>query len=222
MYGLYLLGFLSYGACRQQVRPQDLMLQPGMGKFVMYQKSSEEALSQLKKYIESVSLPLPLLDIPALSHPNRICFGIQTSNRPHSPFKYLLQIVAALLTRMNYRKHKNDVYMHVFNMEAKAGDHRYIHLIKGLLPITHVHAEIPSLRGKKAPESADRPIVLRHLLNLGCKNPILIEDDALPEENWVHSVNNAISQLLNSDWFIINLSPADPIPGPPLSRKESR
>jgi hypothetical protein len=100
-----------------------------MGQFVMNQKSSEEALSQLKKYVESVSLPLLLFEIPALSHPKKICVGIQNSNRPHSPSKYLPQTVAALLTRTNYRKHKNDVYMHVFNMDAKAGDHRDIHLI---------------------------------------------------------------------------------------------
>ena len=44
---------------------------------------------------------------------------------------------------------------------------------------------------------------------IGCEYPILIEDDALAEENWVESILLAIEQLKTREkpdnWFVIKL-----------------
>jgi hypothetical protein len=211
---LFIFGFLSRCGTSVEAQavsaepPYEVMHHPGIEKFVSYDATAKQALSDLKKYIHSHSMELPLFRERGTPKP-RICVGIQTTNRPRSPFSYVVQALTSLLVRMNYRQNKNDVHIHVFNMEKNPQEHKDIHLIEGLVPITHVHKELPGLHlrsseARKGQEGLDHSVILHHFINEGCQYPILIEDDAIAAENWVDSVNQAIKEL-PTDWFIIKL-----------------
>ena len=214
--GLFLVSQTTISAVRRGYDMNGAVkLSPPFRKFEVYQRTAMEALSGLEQFAPS----LPLFHTPS----RKICVAVQSIKRASTAFNYVAQTVAALLVRMDYRKYKDDVYIHVFNMEPNPGDHTDIESIADLVPVTNVHANIgnvPKKVRKIAQEAADHAIVLRKLAEMGCKYPLLIEDDALAEEGWVDSLKEAIAELESGipNWSIVKLYSSRGRSEPPTRR----
>ena len=184
----------------------------------LYDTSSKRALLELRKAIKSKNISLPLfvnkLDTSTPVTPPKICVSIATARRKGAPFSYLLQSISGLLNRMNYVKYKNDVYVHVFNVDNEPEKHQEIEWIRDLVPVTNL--KVPIQPNGDFPiqthyhENMDTAHIVREFYRIGCEYPILIEDDALATTNWVDSVMDMIQDLSsgrysNVNWFGVRL-----------------
>ena len=189
--------------------------QARLAKFHMYANTAHNALEEARAFLSENGVKLPLFkDLSKEVRPKdalgpRICIGIQTAGRKASPINYLEQTVSALLTRMQLPD--KDVYIHVFNVHNRSEHHKDIDTIADIVPVTSVKGELPqTIKVPMVPqfiESHDHREAMRVLDKIGCQYPILIEDDALPQEGWVDQIRDAIDQLENrgTDWFVVKL-----------------
>jgi hypothetical protein len=199
-------------------KPHKALLQ----KYFLYASSSEKALMELRSWIAANEVPLPLFQnrletsggILGHEEPPKICVAISSARREGSPIKYLVQAVSALLNRMNFAKNRDQVYIHVFNVDNEPSKHQDIDLIRELVPVTNVKGVIKGRSFTSIPrkyqENLDSFEVMRIVQQIGCQYPIMLEDDALATANWVDQVNLAISQLQErvsdgTDWFVVKL-----------------
>jgi len=164
--------------------------------------SSKKALLDLQQWLYEHKYPVPLFQDRFSSPgntlpPPKVCIAITTANRPQAPFLYLIQTVSALLNRMNYAKYKDQVYVHVFNVDADPAEHKEAQIVSQFVPVTHVKQgvkeEFPLPR--KYQENLDNAEVMRRVNSLQCEYPILIEDDALAKNDWMDSILVAIRQM---------------------------
>jgi hypothetical protein len=168
--------------------------------YAMYDLTAKSALVDLKDWLYDNKVELPLfqnkLEHPTDSKPTKVCLFAATARRTKSPFSYIIQAISALLNRMDYVKHKEDVYIHVFNVDANPDKHRDVEKIRNLVPVTNIKApyHIPHIP-RKYQENLDFALILRKISTLNCLYPIIIEDDGLPAEHWVDQVFRAIDQL---------------------------
>lgn len=141
----------------------------------------------------------------------KVCLGIQSAGRAASPINYLEQTVGALLARMSFPF--DDVYIHVFDVDPGEQGHKGIAAVSDLVPVTKTKGELPPPDEIEVPmvpqfaESHDHREAMRVFDRIGCQYPILIEDDALPQEGWLDNVRKAIEQLekRGTDWFVVKL-----------------
>lgn len=168
--------------------------------YAMYDLTAKSALVDLKDWLYENKVKLPLfenkLDNPISSNSTKVCVFAATTRRTNSPFSYITQAISALLNRMDYARHKDDVYIHVFNVDANPEDHVEVQTIRNLVPVTNIKApyHIPFIP-RKYQENLDFALILRKISTMNCLYPIIIEDDGLPAENWVDKVFRAIDQL---------------------------
>ena len=183
-----------------------------LAKFHMYADTAHEALEQIRAFANENGVRLPLFEDltakPVKKSP-KICVGIQTAARQASPINYVEQTVGALLARMSLPA--DDVYIHVFNVQNVSVPHKDIETVADLVPVTRAKGKLPeTLVVKMRPQFAeahDHREAMRALKKIGCQYPILIEDDALPQEGWLDMVRMAINQLeeRGTDWFVVKL-----------------
>lgn len=197
-------------------------------EYSLYDLSAKKALLDLHQWLYRNNYPIPLYADKFQEKPRKhldgpkVCVAITTANRPHAPFSYLIQAVSALLNRMNYAKYKDDVYIHVFNVDEV--EHEEARVVSQFVPVTNLKEQGVS-SGKKLPrkyqENLDNAEILRRMHSLNCQYPIFIEDDALAKENWMDSVMFAIKEVeqydlerrggassvedLNAPWFMVKL-----------------
>ncbi len=173
-------------------------------EYSLYDLSAKKALLDLHEWLYENNHPVPLFADKFQEKPRKslngpkVCVAITTANRPHAPFSYLIQTVSALLNRMNYAKYKDDVYIHVFNVDE--AEHEEARVVSQFVPVTNLKG-VSS--GKKLPrkyqENLDNAEILRRMHSLNCQYPIFIEDDALAKENWMDSVMFAIKEVEQYD-----------------------
>jgi hypothetical protein len=187
-----------------------------MQVYFQYDTSAKTALIDLITYLYDHKVPLPLFrdrvtsPAPQLSPP-KICVGVVSARRPKAPFTYLVQGVSALLNRMNYKKYKDDVYIHVFNVDNEPEDHTEFEIIRDLVPVTNVKVPIPTDPNFPVQthyhENKDNAEIIRIFSRIGCQYPIFLEDDSLATNEWVESVLLAIQQLEahKDNWFMVRL-----------------
>ena len=167
--------------------------------YAMYDMTAKEALVDLKDWLYENKVKLPLFE-NKLEKENpkqtKVCLFAASARRSNSPFSYIIQAISAILNRMDYARHKDDVYVHVFNVDADPDEHVDIQTIRHLVPVTNIKApySIPNIP-RKYQENLDFALILRKITTMNCQYPIIIEDDALPAEYWVDAVFRAISQL---------------------------
>ena len=114
---------------------------------------------------------------------------------------------------MNYKKFKDLVYIHVFNVDKEPENHVEADIVKHLLPVTNLKVPIASEDGFPVQthyhENRDHAEILRRMSQMGCENPIVVADDALATMDWVESVMLAITQIetqhRGTDWFMVRL-----------------
>lgn len=107
----------------------------------------------------------------------------------------------------------DDVYIHVFDVQSPGIVHKDLDAVRDLLPITKTKGQLPPSDEIKIPmipqfqEAHDHREAMRVFARIGCEYPILIEDDALPQEGWLENVRKAIDQLekRGTDWFVVKL-----------------
>jgi hypothetical protein len=188
--------------------------------YFMYDITAKRALIDLYRYIEENNVPLPLFEnklegftqdtLPRKDGP-LICISIATARRLTSSISYLIQMISALLNRMNYKKYKNDVYIHVFNVDNEPDEFIDIDLIKPLLPITNIKSKLEPNWGfvpsRLHYEDMDNSLIIQKFHQLGCQYPVFVEDDAVPTTDWVDSIMLAIKQLRDrpkgDDWLLV-------------------
>ena len=168
-------------------------------QYAMYDFTAKEALVDLKDWLYENRVKLPLFEnklTKSNPNPTKVCLFAATARRTNSPFSYIVQAISGILNRMDYAKHKDNVYIHVFNVDAHPDDHADVQTIRHLVPVTNIKApySIPNIP-RKYQENLDFALILRKITTMNCEYPIIIEDDALPAEHWVDSVLRAISQL---------------------------
>ena len=180
-------------------------------EYVDYDSSSKQALRDLQDWLYDNKYPVPLFqdrfklgDSTAAGHPRpKICISITTANRPHAPFTYLIQTVSALLNRMNYAQYKDQVYVHVFNVDHNPQEHKEAQIVSQFVPVTNLKEGSDEVEGfplpRKYQENLDNAEVFKRMNSLQCEYPIFIEDDALAKNNWVDSVMLAIQQMEDYD-----------------------
>ena len=192
----------------------DYALPQSLKQYSLYERSARESLKQLYEWTLKRGIELPLFQNRLLSpqEPVKICVAIATTRREYSPFQYLVQAVSALLNRMNYAAHKDDVYIHVFNVDAEPTNHVEADLIRPLVPVTDVKIPLNPPEGFKVQanyqENVDSAEIVRLVAGMGCQYPIFLEDDALATTDWVESVLLAITQLEKlprDSWFMTRL-----------------
>jgi hypothetical protein len=187
-------------------------------KFFMYDITAKQALIDLYEYFANNQVSLPLFEDRLVhGHGDKgepfICVAVPTMRRKNSPISYLIQSISALLNRMDYKNNKNRVYIHVFNVDPNPEEHFEVELIRPLVPVTVVKAPLDA-NGAFKPnflhhENMDYSLIIKHLHQLGCKYPIIGEDDAIVTPNWVSSVMHAAEQLehrpVKDDWMVTKL-----------------
>ena len=180
----------------------------------MYASSSIQALIELFTWVYETGVSLPLFKLREEDPKSpKVCISIASTRRPDSPIPYLVQAVSALLNRMNYAAHKNDVYIHVFNVDEEPADHREVDIVKHLVPVSDLKIlkEAPSddfPLERHYHENMDNAAIIRFFDKLGCEFPIFLEDDALATNNWVESVMESVKELETrprNSWFIVRL-----------------
>jgi hypothetical protein len=185
-------------------------------KYVMYNSSAQSALSDLRKFALEHNATLPLFSFK--SQP-QICVGIATSRREGSKFHYLSQTLASLVTRLS--KQKDAVYIHVFNADNEPHLHKEVDSIRDLFPVSNVKGKplISSSTGnfssvplqklqerlRKLQEGLDFVEILYEMRSWKCPNLVLLEDDALAQQDWPQRLNRALSQLRDRKWFVVRL-----------------
>jgi hypothetical protein len=187
-------------------------------KYFMYDSTAKQALFELNAWLYENHVPLPLFaNRLAAGYDNskspKICVSVATARRQGSPLASIAQAISSLITRMNFAAHKDDVYIHVFNVDSRPEEHTDVDLIRNLVPVTNIKVSIksddPNFPIKSHyHENLDNAQIMRHLHDIGCEYPIMIEDDALAAEDWVNSVLLAIAQLearKKNDWLAIKL-----------------
>ena len=192
-----------------------------MEEHFMYDLSAKRALIDLYKFVDEKKIQLPIFEDRVMKLDSEksvskdgplICLGITTARRQNSPISYLIQGVSAILNRMNYKLHKDKVYIHVFNVDADPGNHEDIDLVRPLLPVTNVKAEIPVFSStfkvhSLHHENMDYAMSLRILNKIGCQYPVMVEDDSVATVDWVEAILMAIDQLsrrpVKNDWLVV-------------------
>jgi hypothetical protein len=192
----------------------------GLDTYYMYDASAKKAASDLSTWLYERNIPLPLFpnrlgaDSSQLnaSKPPGICISIVSTRRLSSPVSYITQTVLSLLTRMDYFKHQDDVYIHVFNVDSDPDGHTDLDMIRGIVPITNVKVpfdrEIGNLTIRpQHHENLDNAFIMRKMMSIGCEHPIFLEDDTIADENWYDLMQIAFDQLgrRESDWFAVRL-----------------
>lgn len=105
----------------------------------------------------------------------------------------------------------DDVYIHVFNVQNLSLPHKDVEAVADLVPVTRTKGKLPkNILLPMIPQFAeahDHREAMRVFKKMGCQYPILIEDDALPQEGWLDMVRKAIDQLekRGTDWFVVKL-----------------
>lgn len=164
----------------------------------MYDRTAQEALSDLRHFADEHDLPRPLFD----SHRNsRICVGVGSARRPGSPFKYLTQTLASLVTRMGA---EDGVYIHVFNLDDEPELHTEVADIRDLFGVSNIKAKAAVRLERKLQEGLDFADTLTEMHSWGCPSVLLLEDDALAQDNWVEMVELAVAGASQS-WFATRL-----------------
>ena len=184
----------------------------------LYDTSSKRALLELRKTIREKHISTPLfvnkLESESRTTPPKVCVSVATARRKGAPFSYLVQSISGLLNRMNYAKYKDEVYIHVFNVDNEPEKHKEVEWIRDLVPVTNL--KVPIQPNGDFPiqthyhENMDTAYIVREFYRLGCEYPILLEDDALATTNWVDSVMDMIEDLSNGryssvDWLGVRL-----------------
>ena len=183
--------------------------------YFQYDTSGKTALIDLITYLYEKKVPLPLFpnrltSTESLAKP-KICVAVVSARRPKAPFTYLLQGISALLNRMNYKKFKDQVYIHAFNVDNEPDMHKEFEIIESLVPVTRVKGEIKTSEGFPVQthyhENRDNAQIIRYLDKIGCEYPVLLEDDALATNEWVESILVAIKQLEEhpDPWFMVRV-----------------
>lgn len=197
---------------KEDKRSQEDVRQARIDKFHMYASTSHTALEEARAFLKENGIPTPLfadLTQKAGFTPPKICIGIQTAARKVSPINYLEQTVGSLLARMKLPD--DDIYIHVFNVQDPSIYHKDIESVQDLVPVTSTKGQLPAeINVPMIPQYAeahDHLEAMRVLMKIGCKYPILIEDDALPQIGWVDQIRKAIDQLekRGTDWFVVKL-----------------
>jgi hypothetical protein len=186
-----------------------------LAQFRLYDASAAKASVELKAWLSEVGAQ-PLFAGSWFAKPSeaKICVGIMTARRVNAPVMYLRQIVMALLTRLPVVPNR-EVYMHIYNVDDKPDDHLEIDNFQAWIPVTNVKAKEPretrmfkNRYTSQIQESLDYSEIMRDLANRGCKHALLLEDDALPNENWLQQTLEALEQLdnrKNPNWFVVRL-----------------
>ena len=199
------------GSSGEENDPESVRL-ARLAKFHMYADTAKQSLDEARAFLKENGIPLPLfrdLSNTAIKTGPKICIGIQTAGRKSSPINYVEQTVGALLARMEMPQ--NDVYIHVFNVHNSSEVHKDVESIQDLVPVTRTKGTLPkTLAVEYQPQFAeahDHREAIRVLKRIGCQYPILIEDDALPQEGWLDRVRQAIKELeeRDKDWFLIKM-----------------
>lgn len=168
-------------------------------KFVMYNSTAQTALRDLREFVHENHVELPLF---SLKSKPRICVGVETARREGSPFKYLSQALASLVTRMST---KRGVYIHVFNVDDEPHLHTEVDEISDLFPVSNVKAKSPPNTVRKLQEGLDFADLFYEMRSWDCPHVVLVEDDALAQQGWVERVELAANQLRNRDWLMVRL-----------------
>ena len=199
----------------------------GLDKYYLYDTSAKTAAANLSTWLYENDIPLPLFPNRLedasieLEKPPKVCISIVSSRRAAAPVSYLTQTVLSLLARMDYFKHRDDVYIHVFNVDNNPDSHEDMNIIKGIVPITNVKVPTGDTGNftdiSHVHENLDNAYIMRKMLKLGCQYPIFVEDDAIADEHWFDLLQIAMDQISSrqSDWFAIRLFSARPF-YPPL------
>ena len=205
---------------RADVRDSPEAIRARFAMYNMYSATSHKALDDIRAFVSQNNVRLPLFeDLSDIRDGNpepKICVGIQTAARPKSPYNYLEQLVGALLARMPLPA--DDVYIHIFNVQALGETHPGLEAVDDLLPVSRIKGELPPAEDIVLPmipqyaEAHDHLEAMRVFDRIGCQYPIFIEDDSLPQEGWLEMVREAISQLVkrDRDWFLVKLYVARP------------
>ena len=176
----------------------------GLEKYALYDSSAKQALGELQRFIVERNLSVPLFALDGKK--KKVCIAITTARRVNSPYSYLVQAVVSLIARMPYMARRDDVYIHVFNVEHNPETNPDIPLIEGLLPVTNVKVSIPmskTMLPRKYVEALHHAEVMKTVAGWDCEFPILLEDDGLAGEGWLDGVDLASTQL--TDWFLVKL-----------------
>ena len=198
-----------------KARVSEMEFPEHLSKHKLYDTSAKQALMDLASYLYRHKVPVPLFENrvgAVFEKPPKICLFIASTRRKNAPFSYLVQTVSALLNRMNYLKYKDEIYIHVFNVDSEPRKHTEADIVKHFVPVTDLNMPLEYPAGFEREvhlhENLDHAEMIRTFDQIGCEVPILVEDDALATTDWVESVLLAIQQLHTKqvdEWFMVRL-----------------
>jgi hypothetical protein len=185
-----------------------------VNSFFTYDISAKQSLVDLYSFVKHNALELPLfqnrLSTAFDGSVPIVCAIVLTQRRQNAWSSYLVQTISGLLNRMNYMKYKESVYVHVVNVDQHPANHTELNLIRDLVPVTSLFHklngsfDIPS----KLQEASDYSKIIRMFDKIGCQYPILVEDDALAQVDWMDEVMTAINGInanYSTSWFATKL-----------------
>ena len=206
---------------------------PYLREHQLYDSSAKQALIELATWLFENNVPVPLFqdrvtgdssNDPSDPKP-KICVSIASARRKGSPFSSLIQAVSAILNRMNYAKYKDEVYIHVFNVDSEPRENTEADIVKYFVPVSDANIPVELPEGLPMDshfrENLDNAYIIRTFARIGCEHSIILEDDSLATNDWMDSVSLALEQLMTvspDSWFMLRLYVAHSTYPPLFSR----
>jgi hypothetical protein len=205
---LMLLGENVPSAKEKRIRgDHPFMSDEHLAVFEMYDDTAAKAYGELKEWLNERNDP-PLF--AQSGEGTKLCVGIITARRVNSMVLYLRQMMTALLVRTYIPN--PEIYMHIYNVDEKPEKHTEIDFFRKWFNVTNIKSPKPDFGADRftsqIQESLDYSIIMRDLLAKGCRNSLLLEDDALPNQHWLEETLDAIEFLdnrKNTEWFVVRL-----------------
>jgi hypothetical protein len=155
------------------------------------------ALMEMNVWLKARAITTPLF----VQKSAMFCVGIVSARRKEAALSPVVQTVTGLLTRMDVCKEREDFHFQVFNVDNEPDEHTNLREIEHLMPVTNVKNKKYKAAQRKEQETLDYMEVFRRMYKHNtCPYVIILEDDALAEQNWTVRVREIALTLEGKKW----------------------
>jgi hypothetical protein len=168
-----------------------------LGVYFFYDATARVALMEMNVWLKArtISTPIFVQSTPIF------CVGIMTARRKEAALSPVVQTVTGLLTRMDVCKEKENFNFRLFNVDDNPDEHTNLREIDHLMPVTNIKNIQHKAAHRKEQETLDYIEVFRRMYKDNtCPYMIVLEDDALAEENWTVRVKEIAAALDGKKW----------------------
>ncbi len=145
----------------------------------MYDTSAKQAMIEFLMFLvtdpggQTIELPLwknrreqPTDEING----PKMCIAVASARRNNSILTCVVQALSAILNRMQFQRDKQDVYLHVFNVETEQEAHKDADLVRELVPVTNV--KIPLHQEGEFPKQHYENLIMQRLLDRSIESDV--------------------------------------------------